>query len=539
MTALIWRWMEITAAEDGRRRERPIDTPEQELFFNQQAQNYAAISYVKEGSTVSLPPTTYWLVGRLDGEPSRTRKGAGAYMERTRFSGSSSSRFRLRPNAVERPRRKPCFRAGGCKIIGFDMWVGDRDRGPGSNWEDLYALNVPPEPDANADLFLDGLLLGAGGNPGEAGSVVEGFLLGAHQGFPGAEVARRIVLSGRSPLGFHSVQNGKRMMIRTRTRKQLNASLVLLWLAISAGLSARAEAHAGGRVYPIPYLTDEMLEQIQLADGSVDEWYDLVGEPTMTLLDFADETFGSELDPSDLDFRIWLAWHDDPARLYLAFAAADDLYKNTHDYGSEKFEDSMYFQDGIFLAIDGDHSGGPGPTQFVEDESEPDALGFFGQTQFYTAIAFTGSGPTLDDEVMRLQTGNFAWTALPPYGEGGGEAAGESPTFNVIELYVTPFDRFGDWEGPEGSVVSQLQGGRVIGFGIVVNDWDPPERGVALTPEAMEPLDGLPPTFLVTQRRADSFIDGILLSPDPAGPETGTAAEPVSWGRIKASLEME
>ena len=85
-----------------------------------------------------------------------------------------------------------------------------------------------------------------------------------------------------------------------RIRELLFSTLCLLLLAGSA------LAHAGGRVYPIPCLTDGMLADIQLDDGSVDEWYDLVGEPTMTLIDFADETWGSELDPSDLDFRIWL-----------------------------------------------------------------------------------------------------------------------------------------------------------------------------------------------------------------------------------------
>ena len=318
-----------------------------------------------------------------------------------------------------------------------------------------------------------------------------------------------------------------------RIRELLHAGLCLFLLAASAG------AHAGGRVYPISYLTDGMLADIQLDDGSVDEWYDLIGEPTMTLLDFADESWGSELDPSDLDFAIWLAWHDDPARLYLAFAAADDLYKNTHDYDSEDFEDSMYFQDSILLAIDGDHSGGLGLSQFFEGESEPDALGFYGQTQLYAALAFTGSGPTLDDEVVRFQTGNFAWTALPPYGEGGGDAGGENPAFSVIELYVTPFDRFGDWEGPEGSLVSDLKAENVIGFGILVNDMDPPDFPTAWAPEALEPLDDFPPSFQVTQRRADGFIDGILLASEPAGPENGSAVEPVSWGRIKASLEMD
>ena len=75
-------------------------------------------------------------------------------------------------------------------------------------------------------------------------------------------------------------------MTRTRTRKQLNASLVLSWLAVSAGLSAQAEAHSGDRLFPIPELTGEMLEKIQLNDGSAEEWYDLVGEPVMSLVDF-------------------------------------------------------------------------------------------------------------------------------------------------------------------------------------------------------------------------------------------------------------
>ena len=66
-----------------------------------------------------------------------------------------------------------------------------------------------------------------------------------------------------------------------------------------------AGAHVGDRVYPIAYRSDEMLERIDLQDGSVDEWYELVGEPAITLLDFTkDYEDGSPLDPADLDFRI-------------------------------------------------------------------------------------------------------------------------------------------------------------------------------------------------------------------------------------------
>ena len=61
-----------------------------------------------------------------------------------------------------------------------------------------------------------------------------------------------------------------------------------------------SQAHLGDRVYPIPYLSDEMLAGIQLDDGLVDEWYELVGELTLSLLDFTEEIHRSRLDPADL-----------------------------------------------------------------------------------------------------------------------------------------------------------------------------------------------------------------------------------------------
>ena len=312
-----------------------------------------------------------------------------------------------------------------------------------------------------------------------------------------------------------------------RIREMLHAALCLLLLAVSAG------AHAGGRVYPIAYLTDGMLAEIQLDDGSVDEWYALLGEPTMTLLDFEDER-GSEPDPSDLDFGIWLAWHDQPARLYVAFAATDDLYKNTYDSGSGELEGSMLFQDNIFLGIDADHSGGEGVDHSAETS---EWLEVYGQTQAYFAIAYASSGPTLEHSGLTTQTGTFAWTVFPPYAEAGGAVGGENPIISVIEFYVTPFDRLGAWDNPEGSLASDLEAGKVIGFAIVVNDLDSPDRGENWAPEAMS--DDFPPFFQVLNHRADGFLDGILLSSDPAGLENGSAVESVSWGRIKASLEME
>ena len=326
--------------------------------------------------------------------------------------------------------------------------------------------------------------------------------------------------------------------VQTRNRYRRYYSICLiLSLAITAGPSTQARAHSGDRVYPIPELTDEMLSQIRLDDGSVDEWYDLTGEPTLTLLDFR-EPYNNRLpDPSNLDFRIWLAWHDDPDRLYVAFVFSDDLYRNTHDHNADFPRNAMsYLHDSIALAIDGDHSGGGGGTSSTPVEEW--AL-IHGQTQNYEAIARTASGPILNDRFVLVHTGNFAWTIFPPYGDGGGGVHGEKPTISVIEMYVTPYDR---WEGldssPEETLFSELAAGQVIGFALIVNDNDTDQEDFrdSWTPEAIQTED--PPTDIEFYR-ADVFLDGLLLSADPTDTEEKTTVESVTWGRIKTALEIE
>ena len=318
----------------------------------------------------------------------------------------------------------------------------------------------------------------------------------------------------------------------TRTTKQFPIALgLLIWLAVSAG------AHRGDFAYPIPELTDEMLAEIRLDDGQIEEWIELLGEPTMTLQDFAEGYANSSLDPSDLDFRVWLAWHDDPARFYVAFVASDDLYMNTHDYDEFSLDLNHFMgsHDSIVLTIDGDHSGGAG---ISGSSSEETLLKSYGQTQKYFAIARTASGPTLDND-LRSEAGGFSWKVFPPYGDGGGGVFGEAPTISVIEFYVTPFDHWGEWESVEESVVSDLAAGQVIGFAIAVHDWDENEEGwdSSWTPRAMLPSSD--PLFDIWDLEADFFLDGLLLSAYPAEPGEETAVESVSWGRIKASLELE
>ena len=330
-------------------------------------------------------------------------------------------------------------------------------------------------------------------------------------------------------------------MHHTPGRKGRNTLLIQTVLVLFPGLAIQAGAHVGDRLYPIAYLSDQMLAGIQLDDGQIQEWVDLLGEPTLTLLDFTEEFQGSPLDPTDLDFRIWLAWHDEPARLYVAFVASDDAYKNTHDYDSSKVNRrTVYMNDSITLAIDGDHSGGAGISNGDPMER---LIEVHGQTQFYAAVSHTASGPTLSDVVYRVQTGTLSWTTFPPYAESGGGVAGEAPVIWVVELYVTPFDRWGEesWHGPAGSAVSRFSAGGVIGFTILVNDHDPPGDETVWKnwgPDFQQSDERTRTFSNVLRYRADAFLDGLLLPADPAEPED-SSVDAVSWGRIKASLKIE
>ena len=297
---------------------------------------------------------------------------------------------------------------------------------------------------------------------------------------------------------------------------------LVLALAISAG------AHSGDRLFPIPELTGEMLEKIQLDDGSAEEWYDLVGEPAMSLVDF--RRGGALPDPSDLDFRIWLAWHHDPARFYVACVATDDVYIEPDRLGSPQ----------LILAIDGDHSGGGSSLESFEVED------FWGESQTYGAIARTADGqPALYGHSWSGLSGAYvvtntvdSWMFFPPYGDVGGGVAGENPIIRVIELYVTPYD---SWQGsdsrPEEVMVSDLTAGEVLGFAILVGDSDDEFSWGTVVPEAVQTED--PELDILSHYRADVYLDGLLLPANPTDPQEGSAVESITWGRIKAALDME
>ena len=117
-----------------------------------------------------------------------------------------------------------------------------------------------------------------------------------------------------------------------------------------AGLLSVADAQEPDRIFPILQLTDRDAAEIDVTDGSVGDWEYIAGEPTLTPLDFAITTFGS-YDPADMDFRIWLAWHDATDRVYFAMERVDDVYVNEFDREDERMRIMSFHDSSVFLPL--------------------------------------------------------------------------------------------------------------------------------------------------------------------------------------------
>ena len=272
-----------------------------------------------------------------------------------------------------------------------------------------------------------------------------------------------------------------------------------------------ATAHEGDRVVPILEITDDMLSQIDLRDGTTDEWPDLLGEPTLRTIDFQmdSEFFSTEYDPADFDFAIWLGWHEELDRIYLAGAFVDNAYWGTGHppYGTNASQDK------ISLGVDGDHSGPITADFFDYGESA-----YRSEIQFYMATPWISEGPTVIIPYITHVDENLEplgdWMIHPPYCEAGENVIEGNPTIWSMEFFVTPFDLLVALE-PDESVVSDLTAGEVIGLYVDVYDKDQVGQDI----KWYSLLD----------------TDAILLSRDQAD----SVIRDRTWGRIKAALEVD
>lgn len=282
-------------------------------------------------------------------------------------------------------------------------------------------------------------------------------------------------------------------------------------LCLLACLSA-VQAHSGSRVYPITELSDEDVGQIDVRDGSVDDWLAVLGEPTLTSTDFNQfESLFPPIGPSELRIRVWLAWHAGTNRIYGAIERTDD----EHVPESECAVDFL---------VDGDHSGGRFLDWTLEEEER--LLFNNSQAQWYRIY-----GEPPDDQRpvdLHFESGYLQhWFVLPPYADAGGFHEGEAHAVSVTEFYVSPSDRL-VWNSPEQSVVSALRAGQIIGFDFSV--WDVETRDGEVEPIQqfylhLEDVE-------VYGNAAGGLVDGYLV---PSG-DASTATHARSWARVKATF---
>ncbi len=296
----------------------------------------------------------------------------------------------------------------------------------------------------------------------------------------------------------------------------------LLTLTPLLGLAGAAHAHIGDEVYFFYELLDEDLDRIDLTDGSVEDWREVVGEPSLTASDFF-WLFGA-YDPSNLDFRIWLAWNESTGTLWVAMERFDDLYLNRYDGAG--LHEMVGWDSSIAFMVDGDHTAGIyGELLGIncEECTADQVLWNHRQAQRWMAIAEAPGGVDILD-----YDGASDWVIREPYAAAGGGVIGESPATSVTEFMLTPFDDL-IYNDEEASKASDLHPGKVIGFSMSMRDHD---RSGAV--DVRTSLSGKWQAMI----NADLFSDGLLVGAgeDPSRYDDVSAVEPSSWGRIKASF---
>ena len=298
--------------------------------------------------------------------------------------------------------------------------------------------------------------------------------------------------------------------------------------------------HGGDRVYPFYEIPDEAA--IDVTDGSIEDWEELFGEPSLTSLDFTgfDSYFRSgesmEYNPSDLDYRIYLGWSGASDRIYVGAICIDDVYvgedERSFNYMERQGEDS------VTLLIDGDHDGSP-QWDKVNLDGGDDSGKHDQAAQVYSGVPVRRETSNVGIPFFETHFEGESWWGYPPYGAGGGSVAGENPVVWVTEFYVTPFDMLIRKE-PENSVVSDLGADQIVGFRVLIGDFDEPAVN-GPSGNSVGKLHVLGSYYGGTVRDAlgetDTWADGILL---PANGIDGddSAVKPDSWARIKASFSQ-
>ena len=285
---------------------------------------------------------------------------------------------------------------------------------------------------------------------------------------------------------------------------------------LTVALAGTVGAHQGDIVYPIYELPTSDLPDLH--DGTLEDWEEVLPGASLDHNDFIRDNSGipGTVDPDDLAFRVFLAWHSASQRIYMAAERVDDVYMH----------------EGASLKIDGDHSGGQ--YWFFEAEgyshAESERL-WESRAQTYNARPEGAGG------LLSAGGPERGWMVGAPWADAGAFQQGEGPSYSVVEFAITAWDDL-DWHGPEVSKRSVLEADRIVGFQIELFDMDVPMRSdgtyvLALSTVMFMSEDG----SWGHDGFSDNFVDGELI-PCYRGDCSGatTAVSQDSWGRIKASF---
>ena len=255
--------------------------------------------------------------------------------------------------------------------------------------------------------------------------------------------------------------------------------------------------------------------QLPVIDGELDDWQGVV--PSLQMSSFDDLVDDADIDPEDLDTKVWIGWNDTQNRLYLAVEVVDDIHQVDRPDGTA---DLLIFQDDdLEVFVDADHSGG----QFADFSglAQEEQLARNGAEANHFVLA----GPHDDGDVF-VNFSAAGWYALSDgaYTQAGITFEGIPGGAGVTryEMSLVPFDRV-NVTADFLSVPHDLRPDEIIGFNLELTDYDAQSRLF----DAKWSLSGGFNAFRLSERFTDLWLEP---------PARATVVEDLSWGRIKASL---
>lgn len=270
---------------------------------------------------------------------------------------------------------------------------------------------------------------------------------------------------------------------------------------------------------PFPFYEFPSGQEPDLDDGSLDDWLVAVPGPSATSADLVPMPTRAGPSPppgsGDLSANIYLGWSASLQRIYIAVDRLDDRHVGPPEGWDPAQYIAGWVYDGVVVMLDGDHSGGQYRSFWVDQIPAPVP---FVSTQTYEGIP---DGPVVDSPTVIRNL--FPWVVSPPWAAVGGWVDQGPPARSVIEFYVTPWDSLKK-AGPDASIRSTLEVGRVIGFEVYVLDFDTEPRKCeghySLTHEAKAYED------------ADLLADGLLIGCS----DDATRIDDASWGEVKGRV---